>query len=346
MKACRLFALLAGLAVLLCGCGPSPLERELITYQHELADATGLSAPETSDVPNIGDFPERRSLTLEIPEVREGLLDVFALRGCHIANLVAQRNNQLGKTAAPSQHWLYELQLWRRLDHCMNTPAVDSLSTEDRERLARLTETKTRQLPLASYNALVASSEWAGSFSRASAVLDIDELTAVDAQLPALTYLTQAVDRQFDHQWQPDSAKLEQALKVLRDRPLSAELMRTLQLATLRLKEANGLLVSALGNTSLPPRASCPLAEKTPSADLLLRQMERLLRQSRRWFTAMDQLLDAHLEGAAELQRYRSQWLSPSGADTPLVRFREVLDHHRLLRQQWDQRCVGDRDLR
>ncbi|WP_260425326.1 DUF3080 domain-containing protein [Halomonas sp. YLB-10] len=344
--------LLASCLSLLVGCGDSALERDLLAYQQRLAEALDQPPPEPAPVANIGDFPERRQLTLEIPPIREGMLDVFALRGCHIANLVAERNNQLGKTAAPSQRWLYELRLWRRLSACWNAEAADALAEGDRQRLARLTDIKTRQLPLASYNALVSSEEWTGSFSRASSPLPLDELSAVDEQLAALGYLNEAVIHQFDRQWTPESGPLEQALATLRDRPLSAELMRALMLASQRLEEASRLLERALASRHGPDNdrtgadAACSQATTLPEEGDTLASLERLETQALRWFAGMDRLLDAHVAGSQAFKDYRRQWLDLDSETTPLASFVRVRDDHLWLRQQWHQRCDTHEDLR
>ncbi|HSP58941.1 MAG TPA: DUF3080 family protein, partial [Halomonas sp.] len=187
------------LLMVLSGCsGGDESDALLVDYQTRLAEALELEPPVPQPSGNIGAFPDRDQRLFEIPETRDGLLNVYALRECHITNLMAQRNNQLGRVAQASQRWLYELTLWRRLDACWKSEVPQTLPEANRERLARLIDTKTAQLPRASWNALFDSDEWVKNFSRASSVLSPDDVEPPPAQLAALAYLREATLHQFD----------------------------------------------------------------------------------------------------------------------------------------------------
>lgn len=325
-----------GLMLLLAGCGEGPAGTLLTDYQRQLAESLGLEAPTPARTANIGDFPPPEARLYPIAETREGLLAVFALRGCHIANLVARRNNQLGRVAAPSQRWLYELALWRRLSGCWNTAVPADLGEGDRARLARLTRTKTDQLPRASWNALFASSEWVGSFSRASTPLPPDALHAVDAQLPALAYLREATLHQFDRRWQPDSATLEGHLQTLQTRPLTAELLRALMLAERRLEEASRLLQTALTDGR---RCSLDLAASV-EAERLAAWLPRLEESARRWLAALHRLLDAQrVAPPPAVAAYRRRWLSLETPDAPWPALVAARQRHQALRETLARRC-------
>lgn len=317
----------------LTACSDSESASELAAWQESLGNALNQPAPDPRRPDNIGDFPQSRALLQETADVREGMLNIYALRRCSIINLIAQRNNQLGRVAPPSQRWIYELTLWRQLDSCLTSDLINDLAEEDLERLQRLTALKTHELPIVSYNTLVGSDEWTGSFSRASSVLEPGDFSAVNTQLPSLRYLLTAVTHQFDHQWQPDSAQLEQHLKQLRARPLSAELMRTLMLATTRLEEGNALLSQALETTT---DCSAQSSTTLPAPPEWLDDLER---QSLRWFTTMDELLDAHISGSTALQEYRRNWLSIETPEAPLPHFQRAHQRHKRLFHTFHQRC-------
>lgn len=318
----------------LTACNGSESADQLSTWQQSLGEALDQPLGEPRQPGNIGEFPAPRELLLDTSDVREGMLDIYALRHCGITNLVAKRNNQLGRVAPPSQRWVYELTLWRRLDSCLNGDTADHLAEEDLHRLQRIATLKTRELPTASYNALVGSDEWTGSFARASAILPPDELASVDDQLPALNYLREAVEHQFDHTWQPDISMLEAHLNSLRSRPLSAELMRSLILASTRVEEGNVLLTRALEMTSGCPAQWPPTLPSPPA------WLDDLTHQSTRWFTAMNELLDAHIAGTPALQKYRREWLSLDNRDAPLPRFIAAHEHYRQLLHTFHQRCI------
>ncbi|CAM3492777.1 DUF3080 family protein [Halomonas lysinitropha] len=333
-----------GLTVMLClllvGCGEGDSETLLRGYQQRLAETLGVEAPERASPDNIGAFPEQDERLFGIAETREGLLDIFALRECHIANLVAGRNNQLGKVAAPSQRWLYELKLWRRLSGCWNGDVPDTLSDDSRERLVHLTRTKTDRLPQVSWNALFASEEWVKNFSRASSPLSPDDLDEVEPRSAALSYLREATLHQFDRSWVPDSSTLEGHLKTLQERPLSAELLRTLLLAEQRLAEASTLIEGVLENQDGKACRGAPerLADSS-EATRLMTWLSELERAARHWFGAIDALLEVHVTAPPAVADYRRRWLSLTDPEAPLPAFRASLDRHAALRNRLARHC-------
>ncbi|RTQ98333.1 DUF3080 family protein [Halomonas nitroreducens] len=323
------------LVLLLSGCSDGPAETLLVDYQRRLADALALAPPSPGRPINIAAFPEPEARLFPLGETREGMLAVFALRDCHIANLIAARNNQLGRVAAPSQRWLYELALWRRLSGCWNTEVPQRLGEADRTRLARLTRTKTEQLPRASWNAVFDSSEWVGSFSRASAPLAPDALSAVESQLPALHYLHEAVLHQFDRRWPPDSATLEGHLETLQTRPLTAELLRALLLAERRLEEASALLETALADGT-----RCTDLTTATGHDRLTRWLDGLQLQSRRWLLGLDRLIEAQLvDPPPAVAAYRQRWLSVEADQAPWPALVAARERHRGLRLAMIRHC-------
>lgn len=345
----RLVTLLLG--VFLAGCQDgNEADTLFVDYQQRLSEALGIAAPATPSPRNIAAFPDRDARLFTIDETREGLLDVYALRRCGIVRLIAQRNSQLGKVAAPSQRWLYELRLWRHLQGCWNDAAADTLEKDDRQRLAYLLERKTQQLPLASWNALFDSSEWTGSFSRASSPLPPDARPSLTAQLAALDYLRQLVLKQYDPRWSPDSGALENHLKALRSDPLTAEILRSLLLATRRLTDLDRAIGARLDDGSLcppGPEAGVPPAERLAgvldgqAAGRLQRYLDTLSHDARRWLTGVDALLDAFTVSRPAIDDYRRHWLSLSNPDAPWAAYRAALTQHAALRQRLRQRCLA-----
>lgn len=341
---CCLKRCMAGLmtVALLVGCGGSGEGEALLTsYQRDLAEALGQPEPQPGAPTNIGAFPERHERLFEIPETREGMLDVYALRECHITSLVAARNNQLGRVAPPSQRWIYELELWRRLHDCWHSEVSAALSENNRDRLARLTMAKTEQLPLVSWNTLFDSDEWTGSFSRASSPLEPDSRDAIDEQLAAIEWLHAATLNQFSQEWQHASSTLEGHLDTLRRRPLTAEVLRALLLAEQRLGEANALLEASLADT-----ASCrPLAEAGSELKSLFQQkpaaewLDDLEAQANHWLGAIDALLESHVPPPEAIAHYRDRWLSLDNPAAPLPAFLAARDIHRRHWQALAERC-------
>ncbi|MBD3896317.1 DUF3080 family protein [Halomonas sp. ML-15] len=335
-----LFAVLLG--SLLTGCGGSEADDLLGDYQQRLAEALDVSAPEPQAPDNIGAFPDQDLRLFKIPELRESLLNVYALRECQITSLVAERNNQLGRVAVPSQRWLYELELWRRLDACWRSDVADDLADSDRQRLQRITEAKTEHLPWASWNALFGSSEWVGNFSRASRPLPVTSQIDFDAHVAALEYLREAVLRQFDPDWQPDGSTLADHFQVLSREPLTARVLRSLMLATQRLEESNRMLASALEDIPTCQRLSDfdSSAVRRDVDDYLA----RLDIQAERWLTAINAVFDAHPVSRSAPEQYRDTWLA-IGADNgdasaPWPRFRQAHGTHQTLLERWSTQCA------
>ncbi|SDO08642.1 DUF3080 family protein [Vreelandella arcis] len=313
------------LPLTLLGCGdPHQAEEPWETYFQQLESALADGAIESTSPPNIGAFPSREARLFDIDETRHSLLNVYALRECNITSLVAARNNQLGKVAPPSQQWLYERTLWQRLTLCWTSDVPEELSSDDRARLRRLTDVKTAQLPYVSWNAIFDSDEWIDSFARASHPLKVDAMPDIASQLNAVHYLQQMVEHQFSLAWQQDSSTLEQHLNTLRSRPLTAEMLRTLMLASQRLNDASEYLNqhSSSDETCLPKWNQHSLATLSDSAE--------------RWLTTVNRLITQQpIETPDALQAYRSRWLSLEASNAPWQQFQTAKNTHKRARSQF-----------
>ncbi|WP_404465835.1 DUF3080 domain-containing protein [Vreelandella aquamarina] len=312
--------LAASASLFLVGCGDNSADQAWAGYHQQLADALNLPPPERIDPRNIDAFPERQQRLIEVPETRDGMLNIYALRECQITSLIAARNNQLGRVAPPSQQWLYERTLWQRLDACWNSEVPEGLSDDDKTRLASLTALKTEQLPAVSWNAIFDSEEWEKSFSRASSPLPAQQQIDISDQLEAAQYLERMVAEQFNLSWEQDSSRLEGHLKTLQERPLTAEVLRTLLLAEQRLSEANELLERA------PAQSRC-LSVNEPA------WLATLAQQSEQWLTHVNQLIDVHPISSPEaITAYQTSWLSMSNPEAPWLQFQNALEEHQQLK--------------
>ncbi|WP_224106977.1 DUF3080 family protein [Vreelandella aquamarina] len=327
----RILSLLTlGASLVLSGCQGDDAEQSWVAYHQQIAKDLSSSPIERAAIDNIGAFPPQRERLIPVEETREGMLNIYALRECQITSLIAARNNQLGRVAPPSQHWLYERELWQRLDTCLNSDIPDGLSSEHRARLEQLTQLKTEQLPAVSWNALMGSEEWERSFSRASSALDIGMLPSIDQPLAAIRYLQQMMDTQFSHRWQQDSSRLENHLKGLHQRPLTAEFLRTLMLATQRLNEASAYLVN-----HDPQSAVCLSAWESASLD----QFEQ---NAKTWLDAVNRLITSQtIEPPDAISHYRERWLSLENDQAPWPAYQKARAHHEATRSTYPQ-CADD----
>ena len=317
-------------SLLLAGCQGNDAEQPWIAYHQQLLNDLSLPAIERTEIPNIGAFPERRERLISVAETRDGMLNIYALRECQITSLIAARNNQLGRVAPPSQHWLYERELWQRLDACLESDIPDHLGEKDKERLEQLMALKTAQLPAVSWNAIFGSEEWINSFSRASYPLEISGLPALDQQFAAVDYLQQMVDSQFSQAWQQNSSRLENHLKHLQERSLTAEILRTLLLAAQSLQDGNKLLIQheADSETCLTPWDTHALDSFEDSAH--------------QWLTAINTLITSQpVEPPDAIRSYQAQWLSLSHPQAPWQQYRQARAEHQMLRDKHPV-CVND----
>lgn len=318
------------LSQLLAGCQGGDAEQPWVDYHQQLANDLASPAIERTEISNIGAFPERRERLISVAETRDGMLNIYALRECQITSLVAARNNQLGRVAPPSQHWLYERALWQRLAVCQESDIPSRLNEADRARLEQLTSLKTSQLPAVSWNAIFDSDEWIKSFSRASHPLVISDLPALDQQFAAVDYLQQMVDSQFSQAWQQDSSRLEKHLKHLQERPLTAEILRTLLLATQRLQEASRYLAR-----HEPDSAACLMPWDTQA-------LNDFADNAQAWLTTINTLITSQTVAPPNaIHSYQAQWLSLSTADAPWQQYRQAWAAHQALRARYPD-CSKD----
>ena len=309
-------------SLILTGCHNSDLDDHWLQYHQQLSDALDMPHIENNPPNNIEALPDIRRLLFEIKEVRTGMLNVYALRECQITSLVAARNNQLGKVAPPSQQWLYERELWQRLSGCWNTQTPEQLSEESHQQLLDLTTIKTAQLPYVSWNALFDSTEWQHNFSRASAPLYGTTTQDLDDAFAALSYLQGMTLHQFDRQWKQDSSTLENHLKVLRERPLTTEILRVLRLSSHRLDEATQALKKTRSTKCLPTWETT--------------ELKQLASIAKQWLESVNALISSHpITPPDAWQHYHHQWLSLTATNAPWYRFKDSLARHHATRDNF-----------
>nr|WP_298250149.1 DUF3080 family protein [uncultured Halomonas sp.] len=335
-------ALGIALALILAGCdGGGTSDLLLRDYQAALAERLGVAPPEHAQPRNIGAFPELRERRLPVPETRESLLNVYALRECHITTLVAEHNSTLGRVAPASQRWQYALELWRRLTACRNSEVADRLAPDDLARLERLVTTKRRQLPLATWNGLFGSDAWAQSFSRVSSALEPDALAPPSEQLAALDYLHRLSHAPFEARLAlPDPEALEGHLQALNERSYTAQLLRTLVLGEQRLREANALLDQALAAPGhCPSESFIARPGQTPEAQRLTGWVAALDDAATRWLAGLAPLFDGVETPPQAVQAYHRAWLSRHEAEAPYTGFRRAWQGHLERRRRLASRC-------
>ncbi|PNQ54254.1 DUF3080 domain-containing protein [Vibrio agarivorans] len=84
-------------------------------------------------------IPSKRSLFQTLPRLSLGLLESFQLRECGLFDLVAQKNNQLGKVQDAFYDFDYQVKLLKILETCLQNP---NLGEQDKASLINLNQQK------------------------------------------------------------------------------------------------------------------------------------------------------------------------------------------------------------
>ncbi|WP_028115400.1 DUF3080 family protein [Ferrimonas senticii] len=189
----------------------------------------------------LPDKPHRHQFQ-PLAENRYGLFESFSLKPCGVMNLIGEHNNQLGKTAPPSQQLIYHHQLAQQLLHCddakLDAAAIELKSTVLTEKQARLPSYSARLM-------LISDEIWHNL--DASAAADYQSNSQVEQALTTLAKLKQ----QLSDPQQPivnSSAHLEQALKILHHHRQPRQLHRAMVIATDGLNQAISILESVGSN--------------------------------------------------------------------------------------------------
>lgn len=138
---CSAFAFL--LLLLLAGCGRPDAEDLWLDYHSRLQRILVLPDFEPVLLP-VPTLPPVRELYQPLPTSKLNLLDLVVLRRCGLQQLLAERNNSLGKTMTVANQLGYELQLLNHLKPCLQHKALDA---ELQHKLQLIYQDKLAQLP-------------------------------------------------------------------------------------------------------------------------------------------------------------------------------------------------------
>lgn len=129
---------------------------------------------------------DRRERIAQVPEIREGLLDLLDLRHCDLMRLVAERNTSLGRVALPSQRLIYELKLLPALEQCIEYIADDPEREALRDKLIELSKSKRSSYASLVFNAIYTSSEIEEQFSLGAPPLGAEQLGEISPLIEPL----------------------------------------------------------------------------------------------------------------------------------------------------------------
>lgn len=149
------------------GCGEDQQTRILKAYERDVAEALQVVVPDISVT--ILPYPQKRDLYLEPLPYTISFTDFLALNECGLRQLIAQRNDQLGKVMPMSRLLVYEHNLLKQATRCRAQVSVDHPLAN---KLDEIIDVKTQNLPIVFWNATFASNAFRNPFSLATSGSD------------------------------------------------------------------------------------------------------------------------------------------------------------------------------
>lgn len=139
----------------------------------------------------------RRERLAEVPEIREGLLDLIDLRHCDLMQLVSERNTSLGRVAKPSQRLIYELKILPELNRCISALDGDESKADLKAKLEQYAQIKRQGFASLLLNAIYNTDEMEQHFSLGQLPLtpgDQGYLSPIVGTLERFSLVTQLVE--------------------------------------------------------------------------------------------------------------------------------------------------------
>ncbi|MGJ8629600.1 MAG: DUF3080 family protein [Glaciecola sp.] len=230
--------LLLGVIALLTGCQPhQSLPSALDEYQTRIHRVLAIPEQPTNTGITLN-YPEASQRSITIPRTIMPLAEFYAISGCELAPLIAQRNTALGKVEYPSRRLVYESTLLHTLTNCIKLVAAkDMTSTDANAALFDTLKVKQIYYPKTWANVIQNSHSMRLGLGFSPGYIEGDASDGFVETKAALQYLYQA------HLTPPlNITQLEAQLDVLESFRLPARLYRSTQLITLELGQLNQLL--------------------------------------------------------------------------------------------------------
>ncbi|WP_172806669.1 DUF3080 family protein [Endozoicomonas arenosclerae] len=209
---------------MLTGCGyRSTPEYQLEEYEERISTVTEQPLP--SATVSFPELPSLRKRQYPLPDIRLKALEALNLLECpKLTQLIAHRNNSLGKQMQPSQLLHYEKQLIVQLKDCSGYLQQQDKKPELREKLQAILQQKEKALPAAKWNMLLSNTELPGQFSGFQDLLPLQGDNGRQGTLEALKYLNAYLkDDRFSPPY--DQQTLESHLQQLTASHYSGQLL-------------------------------------------------------------------------------------------------------------------------
>lgn len=205
----------------LSGCfGQTTLEMNINSYAERIARVTQSEiSPPPPDLKLY--YPKASERKVTIPSTTLNLREFYAINGCPLATLVAQRNTTLGKVEAPELRYAYERQLLQTLSQCGELIQSDNIDLMNE--LSRLQTVKTKNLPLAFADLLQNSNAIVTGLSFSSEFIGTEQtISEITQSIAAIHYLAN-----IDSDQKVDISEMNEHLQTLEQRQVWAKIWRT-----------------------------------------------------------------------------------------------------------------------
>jgi len=183
----------------------------------------------------------RRERLADVPEIREGLLDLIDLRHCNLMQLVSERNTSLGRVAKPSQRLIYELKILPEINRCLSALSDDEEKAELRAKLESYAQTKRQGFAPLLLNAIYNTDEMEQHFSLGQPPLSPQDQGYLAPLVESLERFGLLAQLSQQHNWQtPEfTESLETDYETLYRTDFGARWISSMALLTQTLNQAS-----------------------------------------------------------------------------------------------------------
>ncbi|WP_252176422.1 DUF3080 family protein [Endozoicomonas sp. 4G] len=289
----RTLALLLLFTLTSCGYRSTP-EYQLEEYEERISTVTGQPLPPATV--SFPELPPLRERQYPLPDIRLKALEALNLLECpRLTQLIAHRNNSLGKQMQPSQLLDYEKKLIAQLKDCTNYLQQQNKKPELRTRLEAILQQKEAALPAAKWNALLSNTELPDQLSGFQTLLPLHGDNGRQGTLEALKYLKLYLkDDRFSPPY--DQQSLEVQLQQLTASHYSGQLLAAATALTNTLNRVSVMLEKS-NNTICPQGRRSVKIERLNNVfrlfyvDSIQPYIARVVSEGRDWRSVMLPLL-------------------------------------------------------
>lgn len=246
-------AVLVSLMLLLCACTNADVRDDLQEYQARVARVLEITLPAPAPPAALA-YPDAQSMFTTVESFSVNLREFYRLQECELGTLVAQRNTALGKTAHPSQRYVYEVTLLEQLQQCSDSIENPAL----KEKLLAWRQAKQSQRPAFWANLIQTSQETRAALGRSTTLLATEANSDAGAAISALAFLNKIESAQA-----VSLSALERELKVLDTSRLPAKIWRTQRYIASYLDTMSKALSTHL------PELACPAGKPSEQVEIL-----------------------------------------------------------------------------